>query len=97
MTGRLKLGGPLQTEAIGVSFLVAGMTPGALIANFAPYHDYAFHEIEHIDWPLMLMFFLLAGASLELAALWSLGGISVVSHDRSHRTPCHASIAPMSA
>ena len=90
LTGRLKRGEPLQTEAIGVvmltaglalwlevSFLVAGMTAGSIIANFARHHDYAFHEIEHIEWPFMLLFFLLAGASLELGALWSLGWIGV--------------------
>lgn len=91
LTGRLKPGEPMQTEGIGVvfltaglalwlevSFLVAGMTAGALVANLARHHDYAFHEIEHIEWPFMLLFFLLAGASLELDALWSLGWISAV-------------------
>lgn len=91
LTGRLSPGEPLQTEAIGVvlltaglaiwldvSFLVAGMTAGAYIANFARHHAYAFNEIEHIEWPFMLLFFLLAGASLELNALWALGWISLV-------------------
>lgn len=86
LTGRLKPGEPLQTEAIGVvfvtagvsiwlevSFLVAGMTAGAVIANLAQHHERAFHEIEHIEWPFILLFFLLAGASLELSALQSLG------------------------
>ncbi|SEW36447.1 transporter, CPA2 family [Aliiroseovarius sediminilitoris] len=90
LTGRLKQGEPLQTEAIGVvlltagvaiwlevSFLVAGMTAGAMIANFARHHDHAFHEIEYIEWPFMLLFFLFAGASLELGALWALGWISL--------------------
>ena len=90
-TGRLKPGEPLQTEAIGVvfitagvsiwfevSFLVAGMTAGAIIANFAQHHERAFNEIEHIEWPFMLLFFLLAGASLELEALWSLGWLTAV-------------------
>lgn len=90
LTGRLRPGEPLQTEAIGVvflvaglstwlevSFLVAGMTAGAMIANLARHHDYAFNEIEQIEWPFMLLFFLLAGASLELDTLWSLGWISV--------------------
>jgi Kef-type K+ transport system membrane component KefB len=88
-TGRLKPGEPLQTEAIGVvcitagvsiwmevSFLVAGMTAGAIIANLAQHHERAFNEIEHIEWPFMLLFFLLAGASLELDALWSLGWLT---------------------
>jgi Kef-type K+ transport system membrane component KefB len=90
LTGRLKEGEPQQTEAIGVvfltaglslwagsSFLVAGMTAGIIIANFARHHDYSFHEIEHIEWPFMLLFFLLAGASFEIAALWSIGGIAL--------------------
>lgn len=90
LTGRLKEGEPLQTEAIGVvfltaglaiwlevSFLVAGMTAGAMIANLARHHDHAFHEIEYIEWPFMLLFFLLAGATLELDALWTLGWISL--------------------
>ncbi|AXI55991.1 Na(+)/H(+)-K(+) antiporter GerN (plasmid) [Pseudoseohaeicola sp. NH-UV-7] len=89
-TGRLKPGEPLQTEAIGVvfltagisillevSFLIAGMTAGAVIANFARHHERAFSEIEHIQWPFMLLFFLLAGASLKVDALWSLGWITV--------------------
>lgn len=86
LTGRLKPGEPLQAEAIGivflaagfalwaeVSFLVTGMTAGAIIANFAKHHDRAFHEIEHIQWPFMILFFLLAGAVLEVDALWVLG------------------------
>jgi Kef-type K+ transport system membrane component KefB len=89
LTGRLKPGAPMQSEAIGVvlllagfsiwlevSFLVAGMTAGALIANLARHHEYAFNEIEHVDWPFMMLFFLLAGASLELDAVWALGGIT---------------------
>lgn len=89
LTGRLKPGEPLQTEAIGVvfitagvsiwmevSFLVAGMTAGTIIANFAKHHERTFNEIEHIEWPFMLLFFLLAGASLELDALWSLGWLT---------------------
>ncbi len=89
LTGRLKPGEPLRTEAYGivfltaglalwfeVSFLIAGMTAGAMIANFARHHDYAFNEIERIELPFMLLFFLLAGASLELDALWSLGWIT---------------------
>ena len=90
LTGRLKPGEPQQTEAIGVvfltaglslwldvSFLIAGMTAGAVIANVARHHDYAFHEIEHIEWPFMLMFFLLAGATFEIRALWSLGAAAL--------------------
>lgn len=90
LTGRLKPGEPQQAEAIGivfltagfalwleVSFLIAGMTVGAIIANFAKHHDRAFHEIEHIQWPFMILFFLLAGALLEVDALVLLGWTGV--------------------
>jgi Kef-type K+ transport system membrane component KefB len=82
LTGRLREGEPMQTEALGivfltaglaiwaeVSFLLAGMTAGALVANLARHHEVAFHEIEHIQWPFMILFFLLAGASLDLSQL----------------------------
>lgn len=91
LTGRLAKGQPLQTEALGivfltaglalwlqVSFLIAGMTAGAIIVNLARHHARAFHEIEHIQWPFMILFFLLAGASLELDALGRVGLIGVV-------------------
>ncbi|SPF75794.1 hypothetical protein ALP8811_00788 [Aliiroseovarius pelagivivens] len=90
LTGRLKPGEPQQAEAMGivflvagfalwleVSFLIAGMTAGAMIANFAKHHDRAFHEIEHIQWPFMILFFLLAGALLEVDALLLLGWTGV--------------------
>ena len=90
LTGRLKPGEPQQAEAMGivflvagfalwleVTFLIAGMTAGAMIANFAKHHDRAFHEIEHIQWPFMILFFLLAGALLEVDALLLLGWTGV--------------------
>ncbi|MRU15258.1 cation:proton antiporter [Roseovarius sp. A21] len=86
LTGRLRDGEPMQTEALGivfltaglaiwaeVSFLLAGMTAGALVANLARHHETAFHEIEHIQWPFMILFFLLAGASLNLSHLNGVG------------------------
>ncbi len=86
LTGRLSKGEPLQTEAIGVvfltaglaiwagvSFLIAGMVAGAIIANLARHHGRAFHEIEHVQWPFMVLFFLLAGARLELGLLAEIG------------------------
>jgi len=86
LTGRLSRGEPLETEAIGlvcltaglaiwldVSFLIAGMVAGMLIANLARHHERAFHEIEHLQWPFMVLFFLLAGARLDLSMLAGLG------------------------
>ncbi len=86
LTGRLKPGEPMQAEAVGivfltaglalwleVSFLVAGMVVGAVIGNLARHHERAFHEIEHIQWPFMILFFLLAGATLDIEAFGLMG------------------------
>ncbi|CUH66100.1 potassium/proton antiporter [Thalassovita gelatinovora] len=88
LTGRVRKGEPLQSEALGlvfltagvsmwlgVSFLLTGMVVGAVVANRAKHHDYAFHEIEHIQWPFMILFFILAGASLNLSHLAGIGWI----------------------
>jgi Kef-type K+ transport system membrane component KefB len=90
LTGRITRGEPLQAEALalvfltaglsewlGVSYLLAGLVAGAIIANFATHHDRAFHEIEHAQWPFMLLFFLMAGAVLDVAQLWALGGVGL--------------------
>lgn len=86
LTGRLEKGEQLQSEALGivfltagvaiwagVSFLLAGMAAGAIVANLARHHDRAFHEIEHIQWPFMILFFVLAGASLKPGLLAEAG------------------------
>ena len=91
LTGRLKRGEPMQAEALGlvflcaglaiwlgVSFLLAGMVAGALVANLAKHHSRPFHEIEHIEWPFMVLFFVLAGASLRPDSLYGIGMIGVV-------------------
>ncbi len=88
LTGRLQRGEPTQSEAIGIvflcaglatwlgaSFLLAGIIAGAIIVNFASHHERAFHEIEHVEWPFMVLFFVLAGAALEFEALATLGPI----------------------
>ncbi|MDR9394321.1 cation:proton antiporter [Roseovarius sp. SYSU LYC5161] len=88
LTGRLTPGEPMQTEALGivfltaglavwadVSFLLAGMMAGALVANLASHHDRAFHEIENIQWPFMILFFVLAGASLNVGELAEAGTV----------------------
>ena len=90
LTGRLKPGEPIQAEALGlvflcaglaiwlgVSFLLAGMVAGAIVANLAKHHTRPFHEIEHIEWPFMVFFFVLAGASLDLDAFDVIWGISI--------------------
>lgn len=90
LTGRLHTGEPIQAEAIGVvflcaglalwlevSFLLSGMIAGAIIVNLARHHTRTFHEIERIEWPFMVLFFVLAGASLDLGALKAIGVIGL--------------------
>ncbi len=91
LTGRLKPGQPILSEALGlvfvcgglaiwidVSFLITSMVLGAVVTNFAKHHEYPFHAIEDIDWPFMVIFFVLAGASLELKAVVEIGLIGIV-------------------
>ena len=91
LTGRIKQGQPMLTEALGlvficggialwldISFLIASMVMGEVIANLAKHHDYPFHAIEGIEWPFMIVFFVLAGASLELNMMKEIGFIGIV-------------------
>ncbi len=90
LTGRIRPGEPMQSEAIGivlicaglaiwlnVSFLLAVMVAGFIIVNFARHHRRPFHEIEHVEWPFMVMFFVLAGASVATPNVMQLGAIGV--------------------
>jgi Kef-type K+ transport system membrane component KefB len=58
---------------LDVSFLLAAMVMGAVVANLARHHKRPFHAIENIEWPFMIVFFILAGASLRLGALSQIG------------------------
>lgn len=91
LTGRLRQGQPMLTEAVGIVFicgglalwlgvshLIASMVMGAIIARFARHHDYPFHAIEGIEALFLVIFFVLAGASLELGALQDIGLIGTV-------------------
>ncbi|WP_152204944.1 cation:proton antiporter [Marinobacter changyiensis] len=79
LTGRLKRGEPTQVEAIaiilllaglssllGVSALLASMIAGSLVANLSHHHSRSFREIEHIEGPFLVFFFVLSGASVDL-------------------------------
>ena len=85
LSGRIKPGERTLAEALGavflcggiaiwleVSFLMAAMIMGVVVANFGREHR-PFHAIEGIEWPFMILFFLLAGASLEIDALLKIG------------------------
>ncbi|MBK1707329.1 cation:proton antiporter [Halochromatium glycolicum] len=91
LTGRVARGEPTQAEALGfvllcaglalwaeVSYILACMTLGALVSSFAAHHKRPFRAIEGIEWPYLILFFLLAGASLHLDALATIGLLGVV-------------------
>lgn len=78
LTGRLRAGEPMQAEALAVvflcagfalwldvSYLLAGIVAGTIIVNAAPHHTRPFYEIQHFEWPFMLVFFLLAGSRID--------------------------------
>lgn len=86
LSGRLKPGQPMMSEALGivfvcgglalwlhVSFLISVMVMGMMVANCAKHHERPFHAIEGIEEQFLLIFFVLAGASLELASAADLG------------------------
>ncbi len=91
LTGRIGRGEPTMAEAMGFVLLGAGiaewfgvspiltsMAMGSTVASLAKHHDRPFHAIEGIEWPFMILFFVLAGASLELEALRRVSVVSVV-------------------
>ena len=86
ITGRIRPGEPTQAEALGLVFLCAGlavwaevsyilaaMAMGAVVANLAKHHNRPFHTIEGIEWPFLILFFLLAGAALHVDTLAQIG------------------------
>lgn len=86
ITGRIRPGEPTQAEALGlvlltagiaewlaVSYILAAMVLGAVVANFAKHHKRPFRAIEGIEWPFLILFFLLAGAALHVEALAQAG------------------------
>lgn len=86
LTGRIRPGEPTQAEALGlvllcaglavwldVSYILAAMVMGAVVANLAKHHERPFHTIEGIEWPFLILFFLLAGAALHVDALAQVG------------------------
>ncbi|PAU81839.1 cation:proton antiporter [Halovibrio salipaludis] len=88
LTGRLRPGEPTQSEALALVFLIAGlseylhlsslltaMVAGFVIVNVTSHHTRSFTEIEHIEWPFLVFFFVLSGASVDFAYLGSAGGV----------------------
>ncbi|MGM0423960.1 MAG: cation:proton antiporter [Thermodesulfobacteriota bacterium] len=79
LTGRLEQGKPTQAEALALMFLITGlssylgvsalltaMVTGFLVVNLSSHHSRSFAEIEQIEWPFLIFFFVLAGSSINL-------------------------------
>ncbi|PLA75369.1 hypothetical protein CYQ88_02025 [Hydrogenovibrio sp. SC-1] len=65
-------------EILGVSYILSAMMMGTVVANFSSHHQHRpFEELEMFEWPLLILFFLLAGASLNLSALSTIGFMGV--------------------
>ena len=61
-------------EWIGASYILTAMVMGTIVANYSKLHKHRpFNEIESMQWPLLILFFLLAGAELNLEALLEVG------------------------
>ncbi|MDN3517611.1 cation:proton antiporter [Aquisalimonas lutea] len=82
LTGRLQPGKPTQVEALALILLMTGlaevleisgllmaMVAGCVIANASVHHTRAFNEIENIEWPFLVFFFVLSGASVDFTAV----------------------------
>ena len=82
LTGRIEPGEPTLVEAAGfvmlcaglaiyldVSMLLASMTMGVVTTNLAHHHSRPFQAVAGIEWPLLVAFFILTGATLRLGEL----------------------------
>jgi Kef-type K+ transport system membrane component KefB len=91
LTGRVRAGEPTLAEALGLVMLATGlaiwlglspiltaMAMGSAVANLARHHVRPFHAIKGIEWPFFIVFFVLAGASLELERLAEIGSVGAV-------------------
>ena len=91
VTGKLREGEPALAEAmgfiflccgfsilIGVPYLLACMVLGVTVARRAEHYTRPFHEIEGVSEPFLVVFFLLAGFGLDLAALAKIGPIGLI-------------------
>lgn len=90
LTGRIRPGEPTLAEAMGFVLICGGiatwldlspvlsaMVMGSAVASLASHHERPFHAIEGVEWPFLILFFILAGASAHPEALFSVGGITI--------------------
>jgi Kef-type K+ transport system membrane component KefB len=90
LSGRIRDGQPMMLEALGmvslcggaaiyfdVSYLIACIVMGAVVINLAKHHESPFHAIENIESLFLIVFFIVAGTSLELQMLMNIGYLGV--------------------
>jgi Kef-type K+ transport system membrane component KefB len=83
-------GEPIQAEAFGfvlvcagtasllaLSPILAAMAMGSVVASVATHHKRPFAAIEGMEWPFMILFFILAGASLKLDEISGVGLLAI--------------------
>ena len=88
LTGRIRVGAPPQAAALGLVLLCSGaaialdfspiltsMVMGSTVASLATHHSRPFDALEELEWPFMILFFILTGASLEVGEIGHLGWI----------------------
>ena len=51
--------------ALSLSPILVTMAMGSIVASLARHHDRPFAAIEDVEWPFLILFFILAGASLD--------------------------------
>lgn len=86
LTDHIRGGEPMQAEALGfvlvcggiaqlvnASFILAAMVMGAVVANAAQHTERAFETTREFEWPIMILFFVLAGSSLHVEQLPQIG------------------------
>ena len=86
LSGRIRSGEALLEEALGAVLVCAGLalwieaSPilsalvlGLVVGALARHHERPFHEIERIEWPFLVLFFILSGATLEVDAVLGIG------------------------
>ncbi len=91
LTGRIRPGEPSLLEALGViflcggvsllldvSFLLASMTVGIVVAHMGTHHARPSSAIERVQWPIMVLFFVFAGASVRLENVPEIAGTAAV-------------------
>lgn len=91
LTGRLQKGEPTLSEAISIvficsgisfllhtSFILSSLVLGFVVTNLAKHHKRPFHAIEDIEYPFLVLFFVLSGASLKFENLIQIGAIGII-------------------